>query len=108
MSTNPRIWLSSKTPKQGEVVVARALVTHPMETGFRKTDDGKTVPRKIIREFVCTLNGKPVVRWALETGVSANPYLEFRFRAVESGTLTFVWVDDDGTRSEASETLTAG
>jgi sulfur-oxidizing protein SoxZ len=106
MATNPRIWLSTKTPKRGEVVVARALVTHPMETGFRKTEDGKTVPRKIVRAFECALNGKPVIAWALETGVSANPYLEFRFRAAEGGTLTFVWTDDDGTKTEVKETLT--
>ena len=105
MSTPPRLWLSTKTPKKGEVVTVRALVTHPMETGFRKTADGQTVPQKIINKFECTLNAKPVISWSLGTGISANPYLEFRFKAEEAGELKMVWTDDDGSKIEATEKI---
>jgi sulfur-oxidizing protein SoxZ len=105
MSTPPRIWLSNKTPKKGEIVTVRTAVQHVMETGFRKSDDGKTVPQKIINKFECTLNGKPVISWTLGTGVSANPYLEFRFKADEAGDLKMVWTDDDKSIVEAIETI---
>jgi sulfur-oxidizing protein SoxZ len=106
MSTPPRIWLSTKTPKKGEVVTVRTIVQHAMETGFRKDTDGKTVPQKIVNKFDCVFNGKPVISWALGTGVSANPYLEFRFRAEEAGDLKMVWIDDEKAVVEAAEKIT--
>lgn len=105
MSTPPRIWLSTKTPKKGEVVTVRTIVQHPMETGFRKDADGKEVPQKIINKFECTLNGKPIISWTPGTGISANPYLEFRFKAEEAGDLKMVWTDDDKSVIEATEKI---
>ena len=106
MSTPPRIWLSNKTPKKGEIVTVRALVQHVMETGFRKDAEGKLVPQKIINRFDCTLNGKPILSWTLGSGVSANPYVEFRFKAEEAGDLKMVWSDDDKSMIEAGEKIT--
>ena len=105
MSNPPRIWLSNKTPKKGEIVTVRTIVQHVMETGFRKGEDGKTVPQKIVNKFDCTLNGKPVISWTLGTGISANPYLEFRFKAEEAGELKMVWIDDDKAVIEAVEKI---
>jgi sulfur-oxidizing protein SoxZ len=105
MPNPPRIWLSNRSPKKGEIVTVRTIVEHPMETGFRKDADGKTVPQKIINSFVCTLNGKPVISWKPGTGISANPYLEFRFKAEEAGELKMVWTDDDKSTVEAIEKI---
>ncbi len=105
MSTPPRIWISNRSPKKGEIVVVRAMLTHPMETGLRKRASGELIPRKIINRFDCTLNGKPVISWDLETGVATNPYLEFRFKAEEAGELKMVWVDDDKSTVEALEKI---
>lgn len=105
MSTPPRIWISNRSPKKGEVVTVRAMVQHPMETGLRKQASGELIPRKIINRFDCTLNGKPVLVWNLETGIAANPYLEFRFRAEEAGELKMVWTDDDKSVIEAVEKI---
>ena len=106
MSTPPRIWLSTKSPKKGEIVTVRTIVQHVMETGFRKGEDGKAVPQKIINKFDCTLNGIPVISWTLGTGISANPYLEFRFKAEEAGELKMVWTDEDKSTIEAVEKIT--
>lgn len=106
MSTPPRIWISNRSPKKGEIVVVRAMVQHPMETGLRKQASGELIPRKIINKFDCTLNGKSVLSWNIETGVAANPYLEFRFKAEEAGELKMAWIDDDKTTIEAVEKIT--
>jgi sulfur-oxidizing protein SoxZ len=106
MTNPPRIWLSTKTPKKSEIVTVRVIVQHPMETGFRKDADGKEVRQKIINRFECTLNGKPVLLWTPGTGISANPYLEFRFKAEEAGDLKMVWTDDDKSTIEAVEKIT--
>ncbi|HRF09305.1 MAG TPA: thiosulfate oxidation carrier complex protein SoxZ [Xanthobacteraceae bacterium] len=108
MAAAPRIGINNRTPKAGEIVTVRAMVVHPMETGLRKRATGELIPRKIINKFTCTLNGKPLVTWNLETSVSVNPYVDFRFRATESGELKLTWVDDDNVTIEAIEKITVG
>lgn len=102
----PRIRLDRKEVRKGETVGVKTLVSHIMETGLRKDASGKLIPRMIINTFTCELNGKFVFGCDLESAVSANPYFEFKFRPEESGTLKFTWVDDEGTRIEATEMIT--
>lgn len=108
MSTPPRIWLSNRSPKKGEIVTVRTIVQHPMETGLRKGATGELVARKIIHKFEATLNGKPILTWNLETGVAANPYLEFRFKADEAGDLKMIWTDEDKNSVHAVEKIVLG
>ena len=102
----PRIRLDKKEVKKGETVGVKTLISHVMETGLRKDAGGKLIPRMIINTFTCELNGKFVFGCDLESAVSANPYFEFKFRPSESGTLKFTWIDDEGARVEANETIT--
>jgi sulfur-oxidizing protein SoxZ len=94
--------------KRGQTFEVRVLIGHPMETGLRYDDDGKPIPRKIIRRFTCLYNGDVVVDADWHPAVAANPYVAFHARAAESGTLEFLWVDDDGSigRDSASVTVT--
>ncbi|HVY56294.1 MAG TPA: thiosulfate oxidation carrier complex protein SoxZ [Xanthobacteraceae bacterium] len=105
MAEKPRLKVP-KEAKKGEVVVIKTLVQHVMETGLRKDQSGKIVPRKIINKFTCEFNGKPVFSADIEPAVAANPYLQFTARVEESGTFKFTWVDDDGTVTTAEETIT--
>jgi sulfur-oxidizing protein SoxZ len=102
----PRIRLDRKEVRRGDTVGVKTLVSHIMETGLRKDAAGNVIPRMIIHTFTCELNGRFVFGCDLESAVSANPYIEFRFRPEESGTLKFTWVDDAGVRIEATETIT--
>ena len=101
----PRIRLDKKEVRKGETIDVKTLVSHIMETGLRHDLDGKLIPRMIINTFTCELNGKVVFGCDLETAVSANPYFEFKFKPEESGTLKFTWIDDEGVRIEATETI---
>ena len=103
--TKPRIRLDRNEVKKGDVVEVKTLVAHVMETGLRHDADGKVIPRMIINTFTCELNGRLVFGCNPESAVSANPYFEFKFRPEESGTLKFTWIDDRGTRIEATETI---
>jgi sulfur-oxidizing protein SoxZ len=96
-----RVGVPPKATK-GEVVEIRAVITHPMESGQRINEMGKRVPRKIINRFVCSYNGVEVFAADWFPAITANPYLTFHTVATESGTLTFAWVDDDGTVYTAS------
>jgi sulfur-oxidizing protein SoxZ len=92
----PRVRVPAKV-KKGDVIQIKTLITHPMESGQRKNEQGEKIPRKIINRFVCTLNGKDVFSVDLHPSVSSNPYLVFDVRVMESGTFEFTWIDDDGT-----------
>jgi sulfur-oxidizing protein SoxZ len=102
----PRIRLDRKDAKKGDLIEVKALVSHLMESGQRKDANGNTVPRKIINRFTCEVAGKLVFSCDLEPAVSANPYMQFRFRAAESGKVVLTWIDDDGSRIVGEETIT--
>jgi sulfur-oxidizing protein SoxZ len=82
--------------KRGEIVELRALIAHPMETGFRTGADGERVPRDILRRFTCRLDGEVVFAAELYPAIAANPYLAFHVLAGDGGTLTFTWEGDGG------------
>ena len=101
----PRIRVAS-TAKKGELVEVKTLITHPMESGQRKGDAGKLVPRLIVNSLAVTYNGKPVMNLKIEPAISANPYFAFFVKVEESGTFRFSWTDDDGTVITADEKIT--
>ena len=106
MSVKPRIKLDKKQAKPGELVEVKALVSHVMETGQRKDAQGNVIPRKILNKFTCTVNGKQVFAADFEPAVSANPYIQFKFKATESGPVVLTWTDDDGSTIVGEETIT--
>ena len=92
--------------KRGEVIEIKTLVSHPMETGYRRTQLGAPIPRDIIRLFVCAYNGTEVFRAELHPAIAANPFIVFSTIAIESGTLTFHWTGDNGFSVTESAALT--
>lgn len=102
----PRIRLDKKEAKKGDIIEVKSLVAHIMESGQRKDKEGKPIPRKIINKFTCEVNGKLVFSCDLEPAISANPYMQFKFRAEESGKVVLTWTDDDGTKIVGEQTIT--
>jgi sulfur-oxidizing protein SoxZ len=82
--------------KRGEIIEIKTLISHAMETGFRRTQVGAVIPRNIIRRFVCSYNGTEVFSADLHPAISANPFIVFSTIATESGTLAFEWTGDNG------------
>jgi len=99
-------------PKQvtrGQVVEIRIAIQHPMETGFRRDDGGREIPKNVINKLVCRYNGAEVFRAEMGSGVAANPYLDFFVVADASGELVFDWIDDSGmTGSERAPIVVTG
>jgi sulfur-oxidizing protein SoxZ len=106
MAVKPRIKLDKKEAKKGELVEVKALVSHIMESGQRKDSAGNPIPRKILNKFVCTVNGKEVFSADFEPAISANPYIQFKFKAMESGPVVLTWTDDDGSKIVGEEKIT--
>lgn len=88
----------------GDTITIKTLITHKMESGQRRDDDGNIIPRSIINRFVCNFNGENVIDVAMEPAVSTNPYFEFQSLIPTAGTFEFIWYDDDGSvYTESSE-----
>ena len=82
---------------RGEVIELKAMIRHPMETGYRRDLYGKQIPEDILNRFECRYNGAVVFAAELFRAVAADPFLAFYTVAVESGTLEFRWLGQDGT-----------
>ena len=82
--------------KLGEIIEIKTMISHPMETGYRRDEVGKAIPRDIIRRFTCTYNGVEVFRADLFPAISANPFISFFTLAAESGVVAFNWTADNG------------
>ena len=107
-----------RAARRGELIEIRALVQHPMETGYRRSSDGDLLPRDLIRHFTCRFvagadavvpsnpgAGEVVFAATLHAAVAANPYLAFHLRAATSGTLIFTWAGDNGFSHREQATL---
>jgi sulfur-oxidizing protein SoxZ len=92
--------------RRGEIIEVKTLVSHPMETGYRRSQLGALIPRDIIRLFVCTYNGTEVFRAELQPAIAANPFIMFTTVAAETGTLAFQWTGDNGFSVAESVTIT--
>lgn len=85
-----------KTAKRGQVIEIKSLISHIMETGFRRTDTGEVIPRNLITEMTCTYNGAEIFRATLYPAIAANPFITFFTVARESGEVVFKWTGDRG------------
>ena len=92
--------------KRGEVLEVKTLISHPMETGYRRDSMGQAIPRHIINRFVCTYNGQEVFRAELFPAIAANPFLSFFTVATETGEVLFQWTDDQGNIQTESVRIT--
>lgn len=88
--------------RRGEAFEIKVLVQHPMETGFRRDMDGRSIPVNVVNRMVCRIDGREVFSAELGSGIAANPYLAFYATAQQSGEVVVEWSDDRGERGRES------
>jgi sulfur-oxidizing protein SoxZ len=91
--------------KRGEVIEIKTLMSHIMETGYRRTAAGELIPRDIITSFSCRYNGVEIFRADLFPAIAANPFISFFTVATESGKFEFDWAGDRGFAETASASI---
>jgi sulfur-oxidizing protein SoxZ len=91
--------------KRGDVIEIKTLMSHIMETGYRRTTTGEVVPRDIITSFSCRYNGVEIFRADLFPAIAANPFITFFTVATESGKFDFEWIGDQGFTETASASI---
>jgi sulfur-oxidizing protein SoxZ len=94
-----------KKARRGEIIEIKTLMSHIMETGFRRTATGELVPRDIITSFSCRYNGAEIFRADLFPAIAANPFITFFTVATESGKFDFEWIGDRGFSETASASI---
>jgi sulfur-oxidizing protein SoxZ len=82
--------------RKGEVIDIKLLISHPMESGQRRDDMGRVVPRLILHDFICMFDGALVMQADLFPAIAANPFLAFSATVQRSGNLEMRWTDDLG------------
>lgn len=95
-----------KTARSGEIIEIKAMIAHPMETGYRVGPNGTAIPRQILNRLVCTYDGEEIFVAELFPAISANPFISFNTVATKSGTISFVWTDDNGETQTAATEIT--
>jgi len=97
-----------KNAKSGELIEIKALILHPMETGFRAGTNGRLIPRNIIERFVATWNETEIFSIAFSPAIAANPFVSFFTVAKQSGTVRLRWTGDEGFNVEEQIAITVG
>jgi sulfur-oxidizing protein SoxZ len=92
--------------KRGDIIEIKTLISHIMETGFRRDNVGKPIPRNIITQFTATYNGEEIFSADLYPAVAANPFISFSSVATDSGTIAFEWTGDNGFHETGSAKIT--
>ena len=98
MSQFGKAWVRlPENPKRGEPVEIRAMIMHPMESGFRLDNVGRPIPRHIVETAspAPTAARKCFARSCIPA-MSTNPYFVFYVVAAQSADLLFTWTDDRG------------
>lgn len=79
------------------VTSLKALVRHPMDSGFVKDSEGNVIPAHFIKVLTISHKGKNVFVANWGPAVSKDPFLEFRFKGGKKGDeITISWVDNEG------------
>lgn len=90
---------------QDGIIIVKALIKHPMETGLRLTrQTGDPIPAHHIVTLLVHHEDQLVLDTDWGPGISANPWLSFRFLGGKVGErVSLTWIDTVGHR-EVRET----
>ena len=87
--------------KVGDVIKAKIIVIHKMDTGFGKDkESGKSFPRFYMKEITATYNGKMVAHFELDVATSTNPVIQFPVKVTGAGTLVVDFINSEGDKAQ--------
>lgn len=92
--------------ENGGLTTLKALVRHPMDSGFVKDSGGNIVPAHFIQVLTISHKGKDVFKANWGPAVSKDPFLECRFKGAKKGDkLTISWIDNKGESDSTEATI---
>ncbi len=95
-----------KTKIRDGVTTVRAIIRHPMETGFRiDSETNEFIPPHYINEIVIKHNGNVVITCDWSRAISKNPYLSFMFEGATIGDKVELSWTDNRNNVDSTKTL---
>ena len=95
-----------KTKIRDGVTTVRAIIRHPMETGFRiDSETNEFIHSHYINEIVIKHNGSVVITCDWSRAISKNPYLSFMFEGATIGDKVELSWTDNRNNVDSTETL---
>jgi sulfur-oxidizing protein SoxZ len=78
------------------VIDVRALLVHPMDTGFFRDADGNPIPAYFVNAVTVSYGGAEVARFEWTSGISRDPFVRFPLRASREAPVQVTWKDNKG------------
>lgn len=78
------------------VIDVRALLVHPMDTGFFRDADGNPIPPYFVNAVTISYGGEEVARFEWTSGISRDPFVRFPLRASREAPVQITWKDNKG------------
>ena len=78
------------------VIDVRALLVHPMDTGFFRDAEGNPIPAYFVNAVTVTYGGEQVALFEGTSGISRDPFVRFPLRASREAQVQVVWKDNKG------------
>jgi sulfur-oxidizing protein SoxZ len=78
------------------VIDVRALLVHPMDTGFFRDADGNPIPPYFVNAVTISYGGEQVARFEWTSGISRDPFVRFPLRAPREAPVQITWKDNKG------------
>lgn len=93
-----------RTSIRGNLTTVRAIIRHPMHTGYEKDEKtGEVIPAHYIENVTVHHEDKIILECDWSRAVSRNPYLSFIFAGAKKGdALKISWSDN----KDESDSLT--
>lgn len=87
-----------RTSTRDGVTTVRAIIRHPMDTGYQSNPEtGEIIPAHYIENVEIYHNDRLVMQCDWSRAISRNPYLSFRFSGASPGDkLQITWQDNLG------------
>jgi len=93
---------------QGDIADVRILISHPMETGTRKTASG-LVPLHFIQNVIVQHNGKTILDAQWSQAISRDPFLGLRVKGAQVGDkISVTWTDNKNDKRTDEVAVMAG
>ena len=93
-----------RTKEKGGMIQVKSLITHPMDTGLRRTKKGDKIPAHYITEVMVEANGEAVMTANWTGSVSKNPFISFSYAGAKTDMVKLTWKDNTG-KSDSLEKM---
>lgn len=100
--------IRAKQMPDKDMTQIKAIITHPMHTGYGKDEAGQLIPAHFIQLVTVKHNDQPVIEMQLGTGISRNPYLTLHLnKAALNDKISVEWSDNLGNSGRAETAVIA-